>query len=54
MDISNGTFTAHNSGLYTVTFSGQADIKANTAFHLLLLLLLLLLLGSPSATKFHP
>ena len=37
MEISSGTFTAQTGRLYTVTFSGQADLKANTAFQLLLL-----------------
>ena len=28
MDIGSGTFTAQTGGLYTVTFSGQADLQA--------------------------
>merc|ERR1719234_878909 len=37
MDIASGTFTAQTGGLYTVTFSGQADLKPSTALQLFLL-----------------
>ena len=37
MDIASGTFTAQTGGLYTVTFSGQADLKPSTALQLSLL-----------------
>ena len=31
MDIANGTFTAQTGGLYTVTFSGNADLISTDA-----------------------
>ena len=37
MDIGSGTFTAQTGGLYTVTFSGQADLFAGSAQILYLL-----------------
>jgi len=37
MDIASGTFTAQTGGLYTVTFSGQADIYRDSVLELYLL-----------------
>ena len=37
MDIASGTFTAQTGGLYTVTFSGAADLLGNEAVKLYLL-----------------
>ena len=37
MDIASGTFTAQTGGLYTVTFSGQADLYSSSALVLYLL-----------------
>ena len=37
MDIASGTFTAQTGGLYTVTFSGQADLDRDSSIQLVLL-----------------
>ena len=37
MDIASGTFTAQTGGLYTVTFSGQADLLSGSNLRLYLL-----------------
>ena len=37
MDISRGTFTAQTGGLYTVTFSGQADLVTGSILTIYLL-----------------
>ena len=37
MDIASGTFTAQTGGLYTVTFSGQADLVAGSIVTIYLL-----------------
>ena len=37
MDIASGTFTAQTGGLYTVTFSGQADLDRDSSIKLVLL-----------------
>ena len=37
MDISSGTFTAQTGGLYTVTFSGQADLYSSSGLVLYIL-----------------
>ena len=36
MDIASGTFTAQTGGLYTVTFSGQADLVSDSVLILYL------------------
>ena len=36
MDIGSGTFTAQTGGLFTVTFSGQADLFAESMLRLYL------------------
>ena len=37
MDIASGTFTAETGGLYTITFSGTADLHEDEAVKLYLL-----------------
>ena len=36
MDMASGTFTAETGGLYTVTFSGQADLVSDSVLILYL------------------
>ena len=37
MDIASGTFTAETGGIYTITFSGQADVGESEGTKLYLL-----------------